>query len=141
MEIIMVYQETNESVNFAPQIPLKVNIVFISMHHVQTIEIKIPKYSRSFASILLLKVLMTSTSKKVCKIPHIIIHTELLVAKIKSCIPKLCDKEGNIFLILPGQYFFNIARTLCDQSFPRIALCPAHLSYCCYVPQAFAFVR
>ena len=71
----------------------------------------------------------------------IIIHTELLVAKIKSCIPKLCDKEGNIFLILPGQYFFNIARTLCDQSFPRIALCPAHLSYCCYVPQAFAFVR
>ena len=71
----------------------------------------------------------------------IIIHTELLVAKIKSCILKLCDKEGNIFLILPGQYFFNTARTLCDQSFPRIALCPAHLSYCCYVPQAFAFVR
>ena len=29
----------------------------------------------------------------------------------------LCDKEGNILLILPGQYFFNIARTLCDQSF------------------------
>ena len=28
----------------------------------------------------------------------------------------LCE-EGNIFLILPGQYFFNIARTLCDQSF------------------------
>ena len=74
-------------------------------------------------------------------ITDIIIHTELLVAKIKSCIPKLCDKEGNIFLILPGQYFFNIARTLCDQSFPRIALCPAHLSYCCYIPQAFAFVR
>ena len=48
---------------------------------------------------------------------------------------------GQYFLILPGQYFFNIARTLCDQSFPRIALCPAHLSYCCYVPQAFAFVR
>ena len=75
------------------------------------------------------------------EILKIIIHTELLVAKIKSCIPKLCDKEGNIFLILPGQYFFNIARTLCDQSFPRIALCPAHLSYCCYVPQAFDFVR
>ena len=72
---------------------------------------------------------------------YIIIHTELLVAKIKSCIPKLCDKEGNIFLILPWQYFFNIAQTLCDQSFPRIVLCPAHLSYCCYVPQAFAFVR
>ena len=42
----------------------------------------------------------------------IIIHTEILVAKIKSCIPKLCDKEGNIFLILPGQYFFNIARAI-----------------------------
>ena len=28
----------------------------------------------------------------------------------------LCE-EGNIFLILPGQYFFNIALTLCDQSF------------------------
>ena len=46
----------------------------------------------------------------------IIIHTELLVAKINRVFP-FSDKEGNIFLILPGQYFFNIARTLCDQSF------------------------
>ena len=57
----------------------------------------------------------------------IIIHTELLVAKIKSCIPKLCDKEGNIFSILPGQYFFNIARTLCDQSVPKIGYAPPTL--------------
>ena len=59
--------------------------------------------------------------------------------------------SGNIFLYPPQGHpilykycpvnNFNIARTLCDQSFPRIALSPAHLSYCCYVPQAFAFVR
>ena len=41
------------------------------------------------------------------EIIDIIIHTELLVAKIKSCIPKLCDKEGNIFLILPELYVTN----------------------------------
>ena len=48
---------------------------------------------------------------------------------------------GQYFFNIARAIFFNIARTLCDQSFPRIALCPAHLSYCCYVPQAFAFVR
>ena len=62
-------------------------------------------------------------------ITDIIIHTELLVAKIKSCIPRA---------LWGGQYFFNIARTLCNQSFniylrlryvvvPRIALCPPTL--------------
>ena len=53
--------------------------------------------------------LQSSSNLKRCKatIYLIIIQTELLVAKIKSCIPKLCDKEGNIFLILPELYVTN----------------------------------
>ena len=39
----------------------------------------------------------------------IIIHTELLVTKIKSCIPRA--------LWQGGQYYYDIALALCDQSF------------------------
>ena len=37
--------------------------------------------------------------------------------KLNRVFHALFDKEGNMFLILLGQYFLNIARTLCDQSF------------------------
>ena len=66
----------------------------------------------------------------------------------------LCDKKGNIInivrailLISPGLYETNHVTLIYvyDMSLefivPRIALCPAHLSYSCYVPQALAFVR
>ena len=57
----------------------------------------------------------------------IIIHTELLVAKIKSCILKLCDKEGNIFLILPGQYFLILPELYVTNHFRESRYAPPTL--------------
>ena len=47
---------------------------------------------------------------------YIIIHTGLLVTKIKSCIPRDLW-GGQYFFNIAQAIFLNIARTLCDQSF------------------------
>ena len=69
----------------------------------------IVEFKHNNGIMVLLKTLCKTVRHKDATIFHIIIHTELLVAKIKSCIPKLCDKEGNIFLILilPELYVTN----------------------------------
>ena len=54
-------------------------------------------------------------------------------------------KRRAILLRLSGLYVtnhltLNYVYDMYEFIVPRIALCPAHLSYCCCVPQAFAFL-